>query len=432
MATPRYQRPKDTHDLYPGAASWEDDSARARFLEDQFSQMCVAFGYGEIRTPTFESTDLFTRSVGEGTDIVSKEMYVFEDKSGRSLALKPESTAPVLRAYLQNGLASQGGVTKLYYIAQHFRYERGQKGRYRQHEQLGVEALGTTDPALDAEVIQLALSFFHRVGIQNLTLKLNSVGSQASRATYVMALKAYIEPFLAEFSDEGKARFEKNPLRLLDTKNERELEILRGAPLLTDYISCAESDHFGVLRGYLDGARVAYTVDPHLVRGFDYYTHTAFEIQSGDLGAQNALGGGGRYDGLVEALGGPPTPGIGFGIGLERVLIALNRLGAEMPEGPSPMAFVVTQGEAARRIGVDLLAQLRAAGIAADMEYGAHSVKAQMRAANAARSRYALIIGDEEVEGKVVQFKNLADGWQLAVPLSETVAWFNSDTQPQP
>ncbi len=419
----KYQKPRGTHDLFPGAKNWEDDSDRWNQVEGEFRALCRAWGYGEIRTPMFEATDLFTRAVGEGTDIVSKEMYTFEDKGGRSLTLRPESTAPVLRAYLENGMHAQGGVTKLYYVAAHFRYEREQKGRYRQHEQLGVEAVGADDPALDAEVIQLALSFFRRVGIANLTLKLNSVGSPQSRARFLDALRAFVLPHLSEFSDEGRARFDKNPLRLLDTKNPRELEILADAPQLTAYLSEDEAAHFAALRDYLDAAGVVYQLDPSLVRGFDYYTKTAFEIQSPDLGAQNALGGGGRYNALVEEMGGPPTPGIGFGLGVERILIALQALGAEMPVPHGPRAFVVTQGDAARAVGVALLARLRAANVAAEIEYGARSLGKQMKSADRARARYALIIGDDEVAAGMVQFKNLAEGWQHTVPLAEAVEW---------
>lgn len=428
----KYQRPRGTHDLYPNAKDWADDSERTNYLEGEFRSLCRSYGYNEIRTPLFEATDLFKRSVGEGTDIVNKEMYTFEDKSGRSLTLRPESTAPVLRAYVENGLPAHGGITKLYYSAAHFRYERSEKGRYRQHQQLGVEALGSDDPALDAEVIQLALSFFRRAGIQNLTLKLNSVGSAESRARYVIALKEYVCPHLEEFSAEGKARFENNPLRLLDTKSRRELEILASAPQLLSYLSDDEADHFAVLRSYLDSAKVPYQLDPYLVRGFDYYTKTAFEIQSPDLGAQNALGGGGRYNKLVEEIGGPATPGIGFGLGVERALIALQALGVEMPLAPGPMAFLVTQGDGARPVAVALLSHLRFAGIAASMEYGARSLNSQMRSANRHRARYALIIGDEEVASGVVQVKNLADSWQHTVPLSEAVEWFEGNPPRKP
>ncbi len=428
----KYQRPRGTHDFIPDAAKWADDSGRRQYLEDKFRALCRVYGYGEVRTPMFETTELLRRSVGEETDIVSKEMYTFETKGGDSLTLRPESTAPVLRAYLENSLHTRGGVIKLYYCAQHFRYERPQEGRYRQHEQLGVEALGTDDPALDAEVIQLALAFFRSVGISNLTLKLNSVGSVESRAAYLVALKAFVEPYLSEFSAEGQGRYQTNPLRMLDTKNLRELEILAGAPHLSSYLTEDERAHHAAVMGYLADAGVDYENDPFLVRGFDYYTKTAFEIQSPDLGAQNALGGGGRYNQLVETLGGPPTPGIGFGLGVERALIALQALGVEMPALPAPTAYVVTLGDSAKPVGIKLLADLRRRGIAAETEYGARSMKAQMRAADKAKARYAVILGDDEVALGIVQLKNLHDGWQHKVPLSELADWLSGDTGGKP
>ena len=425
----KYHRPRGTHDLFPGAPSWEDDSARCQYLEDQFRALCRLYGYGEVRTPAFEETELFKRSVGEGTDIVSKEMYTFLDKSNRSLTLRPEGTAAVLRAYVENSLYARGGITKLYYCASQFRYERAQEGRYRQHEQVGVEALGADDPALDAEVIGLALAFYRKIGIRNLTLKLNSVGSVESRATYLVALKAYIEPYLPEFSAEGQARFHANPLRLLDTKNTRELEIVSTAPTLDAYLADDERAHHEALIGYLNDAGVAYQPDPFLVRGFDYYTKTAFEIQSPDLGAQNALGGGGRYNTLVEQIGGPPTPGIGFGLGVERALIALQSLAVEMPSAPVPTAFIVIQGDVARPIGMKLLADLRAAGISAQTEYGGRSMKAQMKAADRAQARYALILGDDEIAAGTIQLKSLYDGWQHRVPLDEAVEWLEGGSR---
>ena len=425
----KYQRPKGTHDFVPDAPKWVNDSTRCLYLEEQFRSLCHLYGYSEIRTPAFETTDLFKRSVGEGTDIVSKEMYTFETKGGDSLTLRPESTAAVLRAYVENSLYARGGVTKLYYCASHFRYERSQEGRYRQHEQLGVEALGADDPALDAEVIGLALAFFRNVGVRNLTLKLNSVGSIESRAAYLVALKAYVEPYLPEFSGEGQARFHANPLRLLDTKNVRELEILSAAPTLDAYLADDERAHHEALIGYLNDAGVAYEPDPFLVRGFDYYTKTAFEIQSPDLGAQNALGGGGRYNTLVEQIGGPPTPGIGFGLGVERALIALQSLAVEMPSAPVPTAFIVIQGDVARPVGMKLLADLRAAGISAQTEYGGRSMKAQMKAADRAQARYALILGDDEIAAGTIQLKSLYDGWQHRIPLAEAVEWLEGGSR---
>jgi len=421
MANFKYSRPKDTHDVYPLAEAWEDDSVRWNVLEEIWRDVCRLYGYQEIRTPMFESTDLFKRSIGDGTDIVNKEMYTFEDGGGRSMTLRPEGTASTLRAYLQNGIYARGSVAKLYYINEHFRYERGQRGRYRQHTQFGVEALGADDPGLDAEVIQLMLAFFRRAGVSRFNIKINSVGSPASRGNYLVALKDYVTPFLSEFGEDGKNRFENNPLRMLDTKNPRELEILADAPKLTEYLSLEEKEHFETVCGYLADAGLTYEIDPYLVRGFDYYTKTAFEVQSPDLGAQNARGGGGRYNKLVEELGGPPTPGIGFGMGVERVLIALQQLGVDMPLPPGPTAFVVTLGDNARKAGVKLLSDLRAAGIPAEIEYGGRSMKAQQRGANDSKAKYALIMGDDEVAAGVVQVKDMAASTQEAVAVSEIV-----------
>jgi len=417
----KYSLPRGTHDIYPGADGWEHDSIRWNVLEEIWRDVCRIYGYHEIRTPMFESTDLFKRSIGDGTDIVNKEMYTFEDLGGRSLTLRPEGTAGVLRAYLDTSLYARGGVTKLYYINEHFRYERPAAGRYRQHVQFGVEALGTDDPAIDAEVIQMMLAFYRRAGVTRFTIKVNSVGSTESRAAYVAALKEFVAPYLSEFSEEGKARFEGNPLRMLDTKNERELAILANAPKLTEYLLDDERSHFDAVCGYLADAGLSYEVDPYLVRGFDYYTKTAFEVQSPDLGAQNALGGGGRYNKLVEDLGGPPTPGIGFGMGVERVLIALQQLGVDMPLPPGPTAFVVTLGDSAKKAGIKLLSDLRAAGIAAEIEYGGRSMKAQMRSANDSKAKYALILGEDEVAAGTVQVKNMVDSTQEAVAIGEIV-----------
>ncbi len=431
MAQLKYQRPTGTHDLYPGADKWVDDSDRCADLEETFRHLCRVYGYGKIRTPVFEPTELFTRSIGEGTDIVSKEMYSFTTKGGDSLTLRPESTAPVLRAFVENGLHARGGVSKLFYIATHFRYERPTKGRYRQHEQLGVEALGSDDPALDAEVIELALSFYKSIGLDGLVLKLNSVGSQDSRAAFLSALTAFVEPFLSDFSEEGRARFAHNPLRMLDTKNPRELEILRDAPQLPAYLSDDERTHFETLCQYLRDANVPFELDPYLVRGFDYYTKTAFEIQSTRIQtAQNALGGGGRYNRLVSEIGGPDTPGIGFGLGIERALLVLQEIGAEMPSAPGPAAFIVTLGAAARPLGVKILSDLRAAGISADAAYGGGSMKSQMRAADRLRARYAVLLGDDEVAQGVVQLKSLTVGWQHAVPRSEIADWLSGGREP--
>lgn len=421
----KYTAPPYMHDVLPFPPQKDTwlHAARWRAVEKTFRETCRCYGYREIRTPVMESTELFTRSIGEGTDIVSKEMFTFTDRGGRSMTLRPEGTAPAVRAYIEHKLYQESSVTKLYYIASIYRYERGQRGRYREHQQTGVEALGSQDPALDAEVITLALEFYRRLGITDTELRLNSVGCPNCRPLYREALLAYARPLLDQMSADNRARFAINPLRMLDSKDERDRRALANAPRLLDHL-CAECHaHFKTLQEYLCTLGVRYTLDTNLVRGFDYYTKTAFEIVSPELGAQNVIGGGGRYDGLVEECGGPPTPGIGFGIGTERCLIVLDQLGKELPlEDETPVAFVAVLGEAARPMAVKLLDRLRRAGIAAETDYLKRSLKAQMRHADKSGARYVLLLGDEEAEQKVVSIKDLrAAGEQWAVPFEEVV-----------
>lgn len=403
-------------------------SARWRYVEGVFRETCRRFGYREIRTPILEHTELFTRSVGEGTDIVSKEMFTFVDRGDRSMTLKPEGTAPVVRACLEHGLFAEHPLLKLYYIGQNFRYERGQKGRYRQHQQLGVEVFGASDPAVDAEVILLAMDFFRALGITEQELRINSVGTPASRAIYLEALRAYVRPHLAEMSEDGRRRYEINPLRMLDTKDPRDLEILAEAPRLLDTLDEESRTHFERLQTCLTAANVPYVVDHRLVRGFDYYTRTAFEIVGKHLGAQSALGGGGRYDLLVEECGGPPTPGIGFGLGMERCLLTLDAMGIALPVAEErPFAFLITLSNAeteatVRAAAVRLLAALRAAGIASDMDYRSRKFGAQAKRADDLGARYTLILGDGEVTKGVVGLRDQATKEQREVPQAEVVA----------
>jgi histidyl-tRNA synthetase len=323
----------------------------------------------------------------------------------------------VIRAYLEDGIYAQGGVHKLYYIGQNFRYERGQKGRYRQHTQFGLEAIGSQDPALDAEIIQLATTLYRRIGIDRLTLKINSVGCPDCRPKHREALLAYARPLLDQMSADNQRRFQENPLRMLDSKDERDQQLLANAPALTDYLCGECRAHFDELQENLRRLDIAFELDPKLVRGFDYYTKTAFEVQSPDLGAQSTLCGGGRYDGLVEELGGPATPAVGCGIGVERALVALQSLGRELPVAAGPIAFLVTLGDEARKAGVNILSDLRTAGVSADMDYSRKGMKAQMREADRSGARYALILGDNELTAGVVQLKELKTGAQDQVPL---------------
>jgi histidyl-tRNA synthetase len=423
----RYSAPPYMYDVLPFPPAKESwlHSARWSYAEGAFRDVCRRFGYREIRTPILEQTDLFTRSIGEATDIVSKEMFTFTDRGERSMTLKPEGTAPVVRACIQHKLFAEHSQLKLFYIGQNFRYERGQRGRYRQHQQLGVEMFGASDPAVDAEVILLAMTFFREIGITDQELHINSVGTPASRPAYREALREFVRPFLSQMSVEGQTRFELNPLRMLDTKDENDLRLLEGAPRLVDFLDDESRDHFDKLQSYLTAADVPFVVDHRLVRGFDYYTKTAFEIVGQNLGAQSTLCGGGRYDGLVEECGGPPLPGIGFGMGMERVLITLDALGVELPiEAGRPDAFIITLGDEAivRPLAVRLLAALRQAGMAADMDYKSRKFGPQIKRADDLGARFALILGDSEAERGVVQLRDQSTKEQREIPIADIVA----------
>ncbi len=420
----KYAAPPYMNDVlpYPPAKDSWLHTALWRYVENVFRDTCRRYGYREIRTPILEQTELFKRSIGEETDIVSKEMFTFVDRGNRSMTLKPEGTAPTVRACLEHKLFAQQPVLKLYYVGQNFRYERGQKGRYRQHQQLGVEVFGASDPAIDAEVILLAMEFYRALGVVDQELRINSVGTAASRPAYREALRGYVRPFLAEMSEEGQGRFEANPLRMLDTKDENDLRLLAEAPRLVDFLDEESRVHFETLQAYLTAAGVPYSIDHRLVRGFDYYSKTCFEIVGTKLGAQNALGGGGRYDGLVEECGGPSTPGIGFGLGIERCLLVLDALGITPPlEDERPLAFLVTLGEEAkvRPAAVKILAEIRAAGLAADMDYRSRKFGQQAKRADELGARYLLVLGDGELERGVVGLRDQATKEQTDVPLTE-------------
>jgi histidyl-tRNA synthetase len=422
----RYAAPPYMNDVlpYPPAKDSWLHTALWRYVETVFRDTCRRYGYREIRTPILEQTDLFKRSIGEETDIVSKEMFTFTDRGDRSLTLKPEGTAPTVRACLEHKLFAEHPVLKLYYVGQNFRYERGQKGRYRQHQQLGVEVFGASDPAIDAEVILLAMEFYRELGIVDQELHINSVGTAASRPAYREALRDYVRPFLSEMSVEGQGRFEANPLRMLDTKDENDLRLLADAPRLVDFLDEESRIHFETLQAYLTAAGVPYTIDHRLVRGFDYYSKTCFEIIGTKLGSQNALGGGGRYDGLVEECGGPSTPGIGFGLGIERCLLVLDALGIAPPlEDERPLVFLVTLGDEAkvRPAAVKLLAELRAVGIAADMDYRSRKFGQQAKRADELGARYLLVLGDGELERGVIGLRNQTTKEQNDVPLMEII-----------
>lgn len=420
----RYRAPRGTQDLLP------EDAPRWRYVEGTFRRTCADFGYEEIRTPMFEQTELFVRAVGEHTDIVSKEMYTVSAGSGEereTFTLRPEGTAPALRAYIQHSLGAKAPVTKLYYVAPNFRHERPQSGRLRQHHQTGIEALGSEDPALDAEVIALGLTYLRRVGITGERTELNSVGCPECRPRYKEALLAALRERIATMCEDCRRRYEVNPLRILDCKREDWSVLEPVIPDIVDYLCESCGPHFARVQEVLTALGVEYVRNKRLVRGLDYYVKTSFEIIHGGLGAQSTILGGGRYDGLVEELGGDPTPGIGFGCGIERVLLTLEALGVEAPVETRRPVFVVTLGDAARLPGLQLLNELRQQGIAAEIDYAGRSMKAQMRAANRANARIALILGEDEVARGTVGFKDMEAGSQESLPRAEALRRLGSE-----
>ncbi len=411
----RYSAPRGTADVLP------QDSPRWQYIENKFREICRLYGYDELRTPTFEDTELFTRSIGQHTDIVSKEMYTFTDRGERSLTLRPEGTAPVVRAYLQHKLFAEMPVSKVYYITGIFRYERPQAGRFREHHQVGIEAIGSQDPAIDAEVITLGMKYLGSLGIEGLTLKINSVGCPVCRPAYRDALKSAVEPYVGELCESCKIRYEANPLRMLDCKVAHCRELTVNVPNIVDHLCDECAGHLKSVLHYLDMLNVPYTLDSRLVRGFDYYTKTAFEVVSGALGAQNAVLGGGRYDGLVLEMGGQPTPAVGFGSGIERTLAIMEAQGIEIPVTTHPSVFVVTLGDRAKEAGIKLLGDLRNAGVAAEIDYSGKSMKAQMRSADRERAQFAVIIGDDELDKGIVKARNMQTKEETEVDLADAV-----------
>jgi histidyl-tRNA synthetase len=405
-----YKAPRGTADILP------EEQGYWRFVEDRAISLCRLYGYLRLDTPAFEDSQLFTRSIGEGTDIVTKEMYTFKDRSGNILALRPEGTAPVCRAYLEHGMDNLPQPVKLYYLAAIFRYERPQAGRYRQHYQFGFEAIGDADPALDAEVVEMAWQFFKSLGLGGLYLYLNSIGCKVCRPNYLESLKGYYSAHLSGLCSDCKTRFEKNPLRLLDCKKPTCYDVAEAAPKSTDYLCRECKAHFKVVVGYLNALKLPFDINHRLVRGLDYYTKTVFEIQPLGEGAQSALGGGGRYDDLIEELDGKPTPAIGFAVGMERVVLNLKRQKLPVPNLPAPLVFIAHLGNEAKLEAVKLASALRKDGIAAIMGTGDRSLKGQLRQANSLGSSYVAIIGEDEVKNGAVTLRNMMTGEQKTVP----------------
>lgn len=412
---------KGTHDILPEEVyKWD-------YMEGVIRDVCARYGYKEIRTPIIEATELFQRGIGDTTDVVTKEMYTFTDRGNRSVTLRPENTASAVRAYLEHKMYGDQQIHKMFYIGSMFRYDRPQAGRYREFHQFGLEVLGASSPLADAEVIAMACEIFHRLGLKDLDLHLNSIGDKNCRPAYRQKLIEFFEGKKDQLCDDCRERLYKNPLRILDCKEEGCKKASIGAPEITDYLCDDCHKKFEAVKHYLDGLGISYTVDPRLVRGLDYYTNTAFEIQYPPLGAQSAVCGGGRYDGLVEEIGGPSTPGIGFAIGLERLLLALEMQNLIPAPKAQKRVYIAALGEDAVAEGFKIQEELRGLGVLTDMDLQGRSLKGQMKQAGKLDSQFTVIIGSNELEKGAAAVKNMADGTQKDIPFAEVAGYISKE-----
>lgn len=415
------QIPRGTQDILPGEVEkWQ-------MIEQKARELCERFQYHEIRTPIFEHTELFTRSVGETTDVVQKEMYTFEDRGGRSITLRPEGTASTVRSFVQHKMyGDPNQPVKLYYMGPMFRYERPQAGRFRQFVQFGVEALGSKDPAIDAEVIALAMSIYSSLGLRKLKLIINSLGDKESRLAHRSALIQHFQPRIGEFCQDCQNRLEKNPMRILDCKKDRDHELMKSAPSIIDYLNEESKVYFEKVQKYLTDLDISFQVDPNLVRGLDYYNHTAFEIMSDaeGFGAITTLCGGGRYNGLTQEIGGPEAPGIGFAFSIERFIAALEAENVDLPINRNIDCYFVSLGEEAQDYTVKLLHQLRLAGYSAERDYLNRKIKAQMKAADRLNAKYVAILGEDELAENKINVKRMETGDQWEINLDQFITEF--------
>ncbi len=414
-----HKAPRGTFDILP------EEHAYWKYVEEKAALTCQLYGYRPLSTPIFEDAQVFTKTVAGGTDIVDKEMYIFEDKSGQALALRAEGTAPVCRAYLEHGMFNLPQPVKLYYIGPAFRYERPQSGRYRQHHQFGFEALGEADPALDAEVIAMASYFFHSLGLSQLVIQLNSIGCKVCRPGYLDVLKQHYSGYLDRLCPDCRTRLVRNPLRLLDCKKTSCQEMAEAAPQTTDYLCHECQHHFQSVREYLGVLGIPFHFSHRLVRGLDYYTRTVFEVEPGTNGGQSTLGGGGRYDDLIEELGGKPTPAVGFATGLERIILNLKKQRQDIPALPGPVVFIASLSGEAKAEAIKLASELRKAGVAAVMATGDKSLKGQMRQADSLGIACVLIIGKQEVSQRNVVWRDMRSGDQNTISLAEIVGFLS-------
>lgn len=405
--------PKGTKDIMPSQVyQWH-------YVEQIFKDICAKYGFREIRTPVFEHTELFARGVGDTTDIVQKEMYTFQDYAKRSITLKPEGTSPVARAFVEHKAYADVQPTKYYYITPCFRYEKPQSGRLREFHQFGIEVFGTNDMIADAEVICLANDFLHGLGIKDIELQINSVGCPECRKAHRKALREFLKPKYDELCDTCKDRYERNPLRILDCKSEICQELTKGAPMMIDYLCDDCKNAFEDLQKDLQAFGVDFVVNPGIVRGLDYYTKTAFEFVTTSIGAQGTVCGGGRYDHLMEELGGPPIPGVGFGLGIERLLLTMEANGIQIPEPETADVFIAVMGEDAKAYGLKLMRQLRQAGVHAEMDALARNIKGQFKYANRINAKKTVVIGDNELAEKKVAIKDMETSQQTEVAMDD-------------
>lgn len=412
---------RGTQDILP------NDIYKWSYMENIIRDLCALYGYGEIRTPIFEETKLFLRGIGDTTDVVTKEMYTFEDRGGRSITLRPENTASAVRAFLEHKLYGDQGVHKLFYIGSMFRYDRPQAGRYREFHQFGVEILGASSPLADVEVIVLAYRLFQKLGLQNLELRINSIGDKNCRNAYKKELISYYESQKDMLCEDCKQRLYKNPLRLLDCKEDNCKILAKNAPVITNYLCEECHNKFEKVKSGLTALHISYVVDPGLVRGLDYYTNTAFEIQYPPLGAQSAICGGGRYDKLVEEMGGPDVPGIGFAVGLERLLLALEGQNL-IPNCPQKSSvYIVALGEKAEIEGLKIQGELREKGVMTYMDLQEKSLKGQMKQAGKVQSIYAVIIGENEIEQGKATVKHMQTGGQSEISFSQVADYISQE-----
>jgi histidyl-tRNA synthetase len=406
----QYTIPKGVFDILPDEPQAEDrwrSSDHWEYVESVMRQTAHDYGFKEIRTPIFERTELFVRGVGESSDIVSKEMYTFQDKADRSMTLRPEGTASVMRAFVEKQLHQGRALHKFFYIGPMFRYERPQAGRYRQHHQFGIEAVGIAKPEQDVEVIDMVCELYRRLGLKDLEVLINSVGDEACRQPFREALQEYLRPHFDELSADSQVRFSKNPLRILDSKDPKDQKLLENAPTLLNMLNEESAEHFKEVRRLLEKNKIPFRVYPKLVRGLDYYNKTVFEVVSGALGAQNSLGGGGRYDGLIATLGGPHLPAVGYATGIERILQTMVKQEAPFPPPPHPFLFLIGLGEEAQDFCFDLLCRLRHEKIPAEMDLVGKKIQTSLQLASALGADYTLVIGEQELASKSAELKNM-------------------------